>query len=368
MAKRIGNGIVFRRLLFILPLLLAGTVCVMEGLEWFFRNSRPSAPAPALLSEKQPGPAQRVGTPGISMASLILVLGGRHKLAAITPEVRDNPWLMRIAPEVAGLPTPFSRLAGVNVEALLAAKADLVTLWLGNDALARRLEELGIAVLQMAYSTPEEMKTAVRRLGRALGARESERAEMLIGYYENNLRRVATALQGLPEEARPRVYYAAIAPLHTEGNKSMVNAWIDAAGGINVAARGGVQGDTQINLEELLAWDPEIIITLDAAQQGAILGDARWRNINAVRHGRVIVNPKGVNAWCTRAAEAALQVLWAAKTFHPERFGDVDMADETRRFYRQFYAYQLNDEELARVLRGLPPPAPTSSTPPRKRS
>jgi len=367
---------VFRNLLVALPIILAGGICTVDGLIWLFSekpqrviaNESPMPAEPALHVASQPGPAHRVGTPGISMASLILVLSGRHKLAAITPEVRDNPWLARIAPEVSSLPTPFSRPAGVNTEALVATNPDLVTLWQGNEALGSRLKALGIPVLQMAYSTPEEMKVAIRQLGQALGREAMARGEDLIAYYERNLQRVASQLGVLSNDARPRVYYASIAPLFTEGSKSMVNAWIEAAGGINVAASGGLQGDGQVHLEDVVKWDPEIIITLDAAGRQAILDDPRWRKVGAVRNGRVLVNPKGINAWCTRAAEAALQVLWAAGMFHPELFPDLDMAAETRRFYRQFYAYELNDDELAHLLQGLPPPAPNSPTPARKKS
>jgi iron complex transport system substrate-binding protein len=366
---------VFRNLLVALPVILAVGICTVDGLIWLLTEKPQRAetdespkPAPPFRATSPSGSVQRVGTPGISMASLILVLSGRHKLAAITPEVRDNPWLARIAPEVSSLPTPFSRPAGVNTEALLATKPDLVTLWQGNEPLGGRLEALAIPVLQMSYSTPEEMKAAIRQLGQALGREEMARGEDLIAYYERNLQRVAVALRDLPERARPRVYYASIAPLYTEGGKSMVNAWIEAAGGINVAARGGLQGDGQVHLEDVVRWDPEIIVTLDAAGRQAILDDPRWRMISAVRNRRVLVNPKGINAWCTRAAEAALQVLWAAGMFHPELFPDLDMAGETRRFYRQFYAYELNDDELAHLLQGLPPPAPNSPTPARKKS
>lgn len=315
-----------------------------------------------------PPTAHGVGTPGISMASLIVALGGHARLTAATPEVRDNPWLQRIAPEIALLPTPFSRPAGVNLESLLAVRPDLITLWLGNEALGRKLEGVGLNVLYLGYTTPAEMQTAVRNLGLAMGPAAAERGEALLRYYEDNRRRVARALAKLPERARPRVYYASIAPLHTEGSKSMVNAWIEEAGGINVAARGGVQGDGQVHLEDLVKWDPEIIVTLDAAGRQAILDDPRWRMVSAVRNRQVLVNPKGINAWCTRAAEAALQVLWAAKTFHPEHLAELDIAGETRRFYRQFYVYTLNDDELAHVLQGLPPPAPISQNPARKKS
>ena len=135
----------------------------------------------------------------------------------------------------------------------------------------------------------------------------------------------------------------------------MVDAWIAAAGGTNVAARAGIGDDAQIQIEDLLAWDPQIVVVLRPATRDAILADPRWTTVRAVREGRVLVNPAGINAWCTRAAEAALQVLWAAGSFHPERFADLDMGVETRRFYREFYGLELTDDALARVLAGLAP-------------
>ena len=294
------------------------------------------------------------------MAALVLVLSERKKLAAATPEVRDNPWLRRIMPAIASLPTPFTRSSGLDNEALLATRPDLVLLWTGNDGLRTRLNDLGIPVLTMGYANASELKSALRTLGKALGPLESQRAEALLAYYDDNLERVTAGLDGVREEARPRVYYASVTPLHTEGRGSMIDDWIDTAGGINVAARAGIAGDATVHLEDVVAWNPQIIVTLAPAQRQAILADARWREIDAVRNARILVCPRGVNAWCTRAAEATLQVLWAAKAFHPERFASLDMAAETRRFYHRFYAYDLNDAEVARVLQGEPPDEATS--------
>ncbi|TCT24255.1 ABC transporter substrate-binding protein [Thiobaca trueperi] len=310
-------------------------------------------------------PVQRIGTPGISMASLILAIGGGDSLQAVAPEVRDNPWLQRLLPASSDLPTPFTRPAGVNLEELLRVRPDLVTLWVGNEPLGKRLEAVGIPVLYLGYANPEEMKTAARLLGQALGPAASARAETFVRYYDDNLRRVAERLADLPESARPKVYYASISPLQTEGRDSMIDAWIGAAGGINLAARAGLSRDVQVHLEDVLAWNPDLIVTLDATQQQAILTDPRWQDIRAVQQGRVLVSPRGINAWCTRAAETSLQILWAARVFHPERFADLDIGAETRRFYQRFYGYALNDEELARILSGAAPLGLTAATPAR---
>ncbi len=307
------------------------------------------------------GPVTRVGTPGISMASLILALSEPQKLVAITPEVRDNPWLQRIVPAVRQAGTPFTRPAGVNLEALLALQPQLVTLWTGNPHLARRLAPLGIAVLNLEYHDPDSLKAAVRLLGDAMGPAEQKKATAFVQYYDSVLQRVSQGLAGLPGQQRPRVYYAGATPLDTEGRHSMVDAWIRLAGGLNVAAEAGLQADARIQPEQLLLWDPDLIITLDRHQQQAIQADPRWQSLRAVREQRVLANPGGINAWCTRAAESALQLLWAARLFHPERFAGLDLAGETRYFYQTFYHYLLDEAELARVLHGEPPPGTSAS-------
>lgn len=313
-------------------------------------------PAPAAAGPG-PGPrVARVATPGISLASLVLALGGAGRLAAASPEVGGNPWLARVFPALAKLPTPFARAAGVNLEELLACRPGLVVLWAGGPALGRRLGGMGLKVLTLEYATPQEMMAAARRLGRALGPWPAARARLFARYYEACLALAARGLAGLPPGQRPRVYYASIAPLRTEGRGSMVDAWISAAGGVNVAARAGLERDRTVHLENVLAWDPQVIIVQEPAVGRQIRQDPRWQGISALRAGRVYVNPRGINAWCTRAAEAALQVLWAAQTLHPGRFRHLDLAAQTRAFYQVFYGYRLDSQEVAAVLACAPPP------------
>lgn len=357
------------RALALLPVALALWVCAVEMLDGSWRapgRQETGKPATRTVTDQQGNPVflparvERVATPGISLASLIVVLSEGRKLTAVAPEVRDNPWLRHVFPQVAALPTPFTRPAGVSLEPLLASHPDLVVLWSGNAPIAQRLKEAGMPVLTVSYADADEMKAAVRLLGAAMGPAESARAEAFIRYYDDNLARVARGLSGLPAASRPRVYYASIDALRTEGRHSMVDAWIQAAGGRNVAAEAGVTEDAQVGLEEVLRWDPEIIVTLDARQQERILADPRWQPIRAVRNGRVVVNPAGINAWCTRAAETALQVLWAAKLFHPERFEALNIEAEARQFYQRFYGQALDDADLAQVLLGRPPSSPVA--------
>ena len=58
-----------------------------------------------------------------------------------------------------------------------------------------------------------------------------------------------------------------------------------------------------------------------------------------MKNNKVIRNPYGTFNWDRYSTEEALQVLWAAKTLHPQKFTDIDMVKETQEFYSTFFGY-----------------------------
>ena len=302
-----------------------------------------------------PGEVRRILSNGNSLNQLFLTLGASGRMVATVPEVRSNPWFVRLSPTVGKLPTPFASQGGIDVEAVLALHPDLVVLW-NDDASAARLRSLDIPVLIVHFTTPEEFRHAVMVLGMALGGDAPARANRFCHLYDS-LRAVADRrLLGIPESERVGVYYSADGPLSTEGTGSIVSSWIAEAGGVNVAARGGVRGSrTAVTPEQLLAWDPQVILTREAADRDRFLSEPRWKCLSAVRAGRIYAVPRGVNAWSTRNGESSLQPLWAARTLHPERFADVFVEPAVRDFYREFYGYGISDAELSEVMAGKVP-------------
>lgn len=114
------------------------------------------------------------------------------------------------------------------------------------------------------------------------------------------------------------MYYTAGSPLQTEGQNSIVDVWMNEGGGQNVAAMHGINtapAFATVTREDVLKWNPDIIVCRDADTKQQILADPRWSNVTAVRNHRVYINPQGVYVWSVRSAESALQPLWAAKTF-----------------------------------------------------
>jgi iron complex transport system substrate-binding protein len=189
-----------------------------------------------------PGKVNRVATSFPATNQIIFMLGAGDKLVGTVEGIQNRAWFVKIYPEIAELPRPFNSDGTVNTETLLGLDPDVVILTTGSDAMATKIEELGIPVLMFGFSDPDTLKKGVELIGTVLGKKELEKANQWVDYYDGNIERVTSATSSIPAEQRPGVYYCASGPLNTEGEGTLVQCWMEIGGGVNVAAEGGVVG------------------------------------------------------------------------------------------------------------------------------
>lgn len=306
-----------------------------------------------------PQDVSRVADPWPANNAMVLMLGGADKLVATSDQARRQPWLRRLYPAIDRVPAPFNTAGEVNVETLIGARPDVVLMAYGG-ALPRWIDALDayhIPVVMMPNSSLADLMTTARMTGEVLGAHESHIADEYVRYFKDNIRRVTQVTNKLPENERPKVLHTASAGILTvDGRKSVIDDWIRVAGGVNAADVIGL--GRPVTMEQIVAWNPDVIIVGTAPNQRsrqAILDDPRWSQITAVKQGRVYVNPSGAYLWDRHSAEAALQVLWAAKLLHPTLFADLDVNKETKAFYARFFHHALTDSELTSIMNATAP-------------
>jgi iron complex transport system substrate-binding protein len=96
--------------------------------------------------------------------------------------------------------------------------------------------------------------------------------------------------------ARPRVLYLITVDLFSVGAGTVIDDMIRRAGGVNIAAKAG-KAWPQLSMETVITADPQVIListnkndeTWDTAAHALakLRADARWRNISAVKAGRL---------------------------------------------------------------------------------
>jgi iron complex transport system substrate-binding protein len=293
----------------------------------------------------------------------VVLLGGEDRIIADGDyHINGWPWsnvIYKRLNEVPGVPNAHTDL---NLEELVKMQPDLV-FYFDKPAIVEQMQALGLCVVPYKSSVAGQAKLSDTRdilsvYAQALGdATAIQRAADYAKYFDEKLAMITAITSTIPESERPTVYFANQDLLNASGKASDRPEVIDLAGGRAVAK--DLEGSaTEVTMEQLLQWDPDFIIIDHAGSSGnasaeEVIGglstDARLKDITAVKNGQVKISPTGVFFWDS-GQQKILQLMWMAKTFHPDKFADLDMKAELKDFYSRFFDYQLTDEQAEKIL------------------
>ena len=253
----------------------------------------------------------------------------------------------------------IGRLTGrgntANLEAVLALKPDLI-LDVGSTSttfvsLAERVQEqtgIPYALLDGRFAA---VVPTYRKLGEL--THRSKEAEDLARYAEETMGTMKERMDKIPAAARPRVYYArGPRGLETGLGNSINVETIEFLGARNVAAD-RIGGLAVVSLEQVLLWNPDVIITIDADFAASVRSDPLWASVAAVRDGRVHLSPKLPFGWVDfpPSVNRLIGLWWLAKILYPAQFPE-DIRALTRDFYGRFYHVTPSEAQVERVLAG----------------
>ena len=255
--------------------------------------------------------------------------------------------LFRLEPRLEEL----LRFGDPNVEEMVALNAQLIIVnGSRHGAFAAQMNDLGVPTIQLLVETPGALKDALRLISAAIGGEAIPRAQALVADYDRVFETVKTSLSGLPESRRPRVLFVGTEKLRVASGDMYQSCLIEAAGGVPVSsALSGYWSD--VNLEQVLLWDPDVIVIAPygLVTPEDILADPDWQAISAVRSGRIYKMPRVIAAMDTPVPESLLGVVWMANLLYPDLV-PLDLATEAEHFYSTYYGYELTDEELVTLL------------------
>lgn len=281
---------------------------------------------------------------------VLLMLDHAQGMVATVMTPESYPWIYMVQPEMHNALSTFG--SDFNLEELVALEPDVV--FSNNEKLRDQLSSVGIPVLNATFETFDEMKRSISFTAEVLGGEAVQIAERYAAYLDEVLALLDEQVSKLDEADKPVVLHGnEVYKLNIDGGNTIIDGWITSAGGINAAAE--VDGSMQtVTLEQILAWDPDVIITGTASEVEQILSDPEWAGLTAVQNGRVYANPSGVFAWDRAGVEEALQLQWAANLLHPELF-EIDIRTEIKEFYETFLHYTLTDDQVERILNAQDP-------------
>jgi iron complex transport system substrate-binding protein len=179
---------------------------------------------------------------------------------------------------------------------------------------------------------------------------DETRAEALALWYESELKDARS--RAARAKAKPLVYYGrGPAGLQTGGRGSINVEVLELLGARN-AAEGARPGLATVSFEQVILWNPEVILTTDPNFWRLAWVDARWRAVEAVQRKQVFLSPHLPFGWFDfpPGANRLLGIWWAGKLLEPAAFADVDLRAKAREFHRRFYHRQPSAAQLDALL------------------
>lgn len=252
--------------------------------------------------------SQRIVSLAPSVTSILLALGARRQLVAV------SKWCKDVA-DVDGLPELgdcWSLVSGNSAAQLMQLKPTMI---IGSvpfkTETVQKILELPVPFLALNPRSLADVETDIRALGRIVVA--SARTEALIRQMRSDLESVSKLARRA--KTRPRVYCEAW-PNPRISSPPWVAELVEIAGGKMATAAG-----QRVTDEEVARANPEIIVLAWTATGGKSkpeqpLANPAWQDVNAVRERKVFaIRDELLNTPGPPLARGAEELL---RALHPE--------------------------------------------------
>ncbi len=249
----------------------------------------------------------------------------------------------------------YGKNANLNMEALIAESPDVII----DIGEAKKSVKEDMDALQEQLNMPvifieadlDTMSSAYEKLGELTG--DTDQAKKLADDCNNILIKSETAREQLSE--KKSVYFAVGDDgLHTNAEGSIHARVIEQIGAENAAKVEMVSsgGGSEVSFEQLLLWQPDIIIADSEALYQTITTDKVWGELNAVKEGKVYQIPSVPYSFMSSppSVNRMIGILWLGNLVYPEQY-NADIKQEVKDFYELFYHVTLDDTQVVKILK-----------------
>jgi iron complex transport system substrate-binding protein len=310
-----------------------------------------------------PAKIERVAVSGIwpLSAFITMYLGSADKIIAIAPApmaAAQNGVIGKVFPNYLNAATDWIQNDEINVEEMMKLKPDVVFCSAGGTdkavIQAAGIPAIAVSATKWDYDCIVTFDKWVEILEQVFPG--EAHVDGVSEYSKRVYDEVQAVVKDIPDEERPRAMFLfqyTDSVMITSGKYFFGQYWISAGGGVNVAEGMSEKGSNAvINMEQVYEWNPEVIYITnftpaqpDDLYNNAIGGDD-WSKVEAIKNNRVYKMPLGAYRSYTPGIDTPLTLKWMAKTLYPELFADVDMTQEVKDYYSQYFGVTLTDDDV----------------------
>ncbi len=219
-------------------------------------------------------------------------------------------------------------------EEIVKLAPDVIMAYLDGDAADALQAKTGIPVVTIPHNEgmfDDNALLTLQIMGQVYGRedRAEELTEYLLGLKED----LDSRTRDIPDGDKPTAYVAGVSYKGSHGFEGTEAGYppLAAVNAVNVADRTGQSGPFDIDLEQILVWDPDVIF-LDFNGMGLInenyaVNPDFYNGLSAVKNGR-LYSQISFRSNATNADLALADAYYVGSVLFPERFADVDPAEK----------------------------------------
>ena len=274
----------------------------------------------------------------------------------------ENGLLGELYPNLLNAETGFINGTTVNTEELLKLHPDVVFYNASRTELGDQLRTAGFATVAISvnkweYNCIETLNNWISLLSEIFP--ENNKTQTVKEYSDKVLNFVQERVSTLPESEKERVlflYQYSDTNIFTSGKKFFGQWWCDAIGAVNVAEELATDNSVSVNMEQIYAWNPSVIFITNFTEAGVddiknnTVGTYDWSEIDAVKSRKVFKMPLGMYRSYTPGVDTPITLLFLAKAAYPTLFEDVDIIDETIKYYNEVFGIELTQQQANSIF------------------
>ena len=290
-------------------------------------------------------PAETIVSGYYISSSIVLALDLKDKVIGLEAKPDKRPIYALAAPEFLELPTVGS-MKEFDLEGTAALNPDLVILSVRLKDSVESLEKLGIKVIAINPESMEELEEALDMVAKATGT--EKRANDLKKYYKDKTEELDKITEG---KEKKNIYLGGNSDyLSTASKKMYQDTLINTAGGNNVAADIDDTYWATISYEQLIQYNPDVIIGAAGASYTAddIKNDDKLKSIKAVENGEVYIIPNTFELWDSPIPSGIIGTMWLTSILHEEDYPFEDFKEDAYDFYKKFYGVEINKDDITK--------------------
>ena len=314
-----------------------------------------------------PKNAQRIAVCDIlPLPSVLCVFfDSAEKLVGIAPSsmsAAQNSLLSQLYPEILNAQTGYMNGTDVNTEELMQLAPDVVFYSASNPALGEKLTASGFCAVAVSankwqYNCIETLNNWIDLLSQIFP--ENDRAALCRSYSEDVYAMVHERVKDIPDDERARAFFLFQyndSTIMTSGQLFFGQWWADAIGAVNVANELATDNSVTVNLEQVYAWNPDIIFMTNFNTfqpddlYDSTVGTYDWSGIQAVQDKSVYKMPLGMYRSYTPGIDTPITLLWMAKTTYPTLFEDIDVTQRAIDYYETVFGVTLTSEQVESIF------------------